>query len=1174
MPRIWRCLIAALLAISLPGLFAAAPAISANKHPVVNVYHDVRVVDDYQWLENFADPAVQAWSKSQNEAARGYLDQLWVRSAVENRLTSLLNDSSARFVSGKWQAGQLFFLKFEPPAEQAVLVAFTTSTNLNSERVILDPNRLSANGSASIDWFVPSKDGRLVAVSLSQDGSEEGTLYLYDTLTSTARPDVIPGVQRATGGGSAAWNSDGSLLFYTRYPRPGQRPAGDLDFYQQIYVHKTGTPVEQDAYELGKDFPRIAEIQLQSSPDGRRILARVANGDGGEFAFYLREPSGEWRQLTRFEDKVTQAQFGQDPLYIEAGKDDAVYLLSHENAARGKILRLPFSSRGLNDARLVLAEGNSVISDFRPTASGLALKLLRGGPSEFAYFDFFDKKLRRPPERSVSAVDEILVTQGDEILYCDETFTRPEVWWRYNPSVERPRIEATPFSRRALVDFGDVETIRETARSKDSARVPLTILRKKGTRLNGENPTILQGYGGYGISMEPRYDPARRLWLDQGGVLAFANLRGGGESGEDWHRAGSLTNKQNVFDDFAACADFLIRTRHTRPGKLAVEGRSNGGLLMGAFLTQHPDLARAVVSHVGIYDMLRVELDPNGAFNVTEFGTVRDPDQFKALFAYSPLHHVVDGTRYPAVLMLTGDHDGRVNPAHSRKMIARLQAANASSYPVLLRTSSNTGHGLGTALSERIQQLADVYSFLIDQLGLDYTLIDRGPWSGGITSNSAMIKAKLARHGLRARLVVSQSEALTGPFFSDYVIANTNRYDVTEFMLTNLAPDTQYYYGVEIDGRLDRARHGAFRTFPAAGPASFQFAFASCAHTGSTSDVFDRIRENRPLFFLQMGDFHYLDIQTNSRARFRAAYDTVLASPQQSEMYRHIPLVYMWDDHDFGGNNSNRRAPTLEAARLTYEEYVPHYPLAFPQDGALGHSFSVGRVKFIVTDLRSQRDPAPAKDTPKKTMMGEAQKEWFKQELLQSNGKYPLICWMSTVPWIGQAGTNVYKNVGTNQYGYIHHTNLMARPAPASADAGGTNKPAAPSPEDYWSVFSNERHEIADFIKTNHIQGVCILHGDSHMLAADDGSHSDYATGGGAPLPVMCAAPLDQEPSLKGGPYSQGVYRVRKGEGCFGLVTITDQGARIDVAYSGRNNKNEEKISLRFSVPAKPSASP
>ncbi|HYV30874.1 MAG TPA: alkaline phosphatase D family protein, partial [Candidatus Binatia bacterium] len=394
-------------------------------------------------------------------------------------------------------------------------------------------------------------------------------------------------------------------------------------------------------------------------------------------------------------------------------------------------------------------------------------------------------------------------------------------------------------------------------------------------------------------------------------------------------------------------------------------------------------------------------------------------------------------------------------------------------------------------------------------------------------------------------------------------------------------PETRYYYALEVNGRLDRVKRGEFRTFPE-GRASFSIAFASCARTASTSDVFDRIREHRPLFFMNMGDFHYLNITTNLRSRFRAGYDTVLASPQQADLYRHVPFVYMWDDHDFGGNSSTRESRSHEAARLTYQEYVPHYPLAAGAGNVpIYQSFNVGRVKFILSDLRSERDTLTNKDDAAKSMMGAQQKAWFKQELLSANGKFPLICWVSSVPWLGEKGSNYYRGLRTNQYGFFHHTNLVVAnrlvDSASSTNASSTNRSRRSPPpldEDHWSMYATERREIADFIKSNHIAGVCILHGDSHMLAADDGRHGDYASGGGAPLPVMCAAPLDQDPSIKGGPYSQGIYRVRKGEGCFGLLTVTDKGDAIDVAYSGRNNRDEEKISLRFTVPASPTPPP
>jgi prolyl oligopeptidase len=313
----------------------------------------------------------------------------------------------------------------------------------------------------------------------------------------------------------------------------------------------------------------------------------------------------------------------------------------------------------------------------------------------------------------------MLALEDGSLLFRDVSYTEPAAWFRC--ANEKTEASKTALQGTSPVSFSDIEVHREFATSKDGTKIPLNILFRKGMQRDGQNPTLLYAYGGYGISMSPSFDFTRRLWFDRGGVYVVANIRGGGEFGEEWHKAGNLTKKQNVFDDFAAAADYLIKEQYTRPGKLAIQGGSNGGLLMGAMITQHPDLFRAVVTSVGIYDMLRVELAPNGAFNVTEFGTVKDPEQFKALYAYSPYHHVVDGTKYPAVLMMTGANDGRVAPYHSRKMTARLLAANKSGNPILLRTSSSAGHGIGTALSERIKQLADIYGFLFGQLGMSGT---------------------------------------------------------------------------------------------------------------------------------------------------------------------------------------------------------------------------------------------------------------------------------------------------------------------------------------------------------------------------------------------------------------------------------------------------------------------
>jgi prolyl oligopeptidase len=343
---------------------------------------------------------------------------------------------------------------------------------------------------------------------------------------------------------------------------------------------------------------------------------------------------------------------------------------------------------------------------------------IAGGPNQVRIFDHEGKPQGLLPLPPSASVGKIAPLPAGGALYSVRTYLRPRYVMRWDNATGQA--EETQFADTAPYSFDDMEVVRELAASPDGTEVPIDIIRRKGTALDASNPTILYGYGGYGISLKPGFlGPRTRAWLDGGGVYAIAIIRGGGEFGEPWHRDGNLLRKQNVFDDFAAAARHLIERKYTSPAKLAIFGESNGGLLMGATLTQHPELMRAVVSRVGIYDMLRAELAPNGAFNVTEFGTVQDPAQFKALLAYSPYHHVVPGTGYPAVLLTTGENDGRVDPMQSRKFAAALEAASASGLPVLLRTNA-AGHGMGSSRNERIEEDAGILAFLYEQLGVTW----------------------------------------------------------------------------------------------------------------------------------------------------------------------------------------------------------------------------------------------------------------------------------------------------------------------------------------------------------------------------------------------------------------------------------------------------------------------
>ena len=680
-----------------------------EKKPVTELYGDITVVDNYRWLDDLKDPAVRQWNDAQNAYSRKYFDGVSALPEIRKRVKEVENVAVPTYYGFSYRTN-LFAMKMQPPKNQPAIVVLPALTDTAGEKVVVDPNVIDPNGTTSIDWYRPSHDGTMLAVSLSKNGSEDGTLYIYNVNTGKPLDDVIPKVQFPTASGSAEWTADNTGLYYTRYPHAGERSSEDLNFYQQIYFHKLGTPVEKDTYVLGKEFPRIAECQLSSSPDGKSILVSVANGDGGEYEHFLRKENGQWQQVTRFSDKVVGAKFGLD------GK---LYLLSHEGAPNGKILTVPLSSPVLGNAATVLAERSISIKSYLPAASVLYVIDMAGGPSKLSAWTLAGKPLADIATEPIASVGGLVRLKGDSALLSEETDLKPLGWYLCNPRTQQ-NPQRLAFSTPPTEDFSMYEVRRDTATSKDGTKIPISIIMRKGAVLDGNQPTILYGYGGFGISMEPGYNPELKIFLEQGVIYAVANIRGGGEFGEAWHEAGKLTRKQNVFDDFVACERYLVDKKYTSAKRLAIMGGSNGGLLMGAVLTQEPLLCRAVISYVGIYDMLRVETFANGQFNVTEYGTVKNPEELKAMYAYSPYQHVKDGTSYPAVLMLTGDNDGRVDPANSRKMCAALQAATTSGYPILLRTDAQAGHGIGTGLDDRMAQDADVFAFVFDQLGVRY----------------------------------------------------------------------------------------------------------------------------------------------------------------------------------------------------------------------------------------------------------------------------------------------------------------------------------------------------------------------------------------------------------------------------------------------------------------------
>ncbi|MSO72844.1 MAG: S9 family peptidase [Rhodospirillaceae bacterium] len=685
------------------------------RRPVTDSIQGVQVQDPYRWLENAIDPEVDAWGDAQTARARKILGDVPNYAAVKARLTELTTATSSAHYDLQAAGGKLFAMFNDPAMQQPQLVVMEASADPTTQVAVLDPNAIDAKGGTAIDWYAPSPDGKLIAVSMSVGGSEDGTLHIYDVATRKEVETPIPKVQYPTAGGGVAWAMDSKGFWYTRFPGK-ERNQDDQHFYQQAYFHRLGTAAAKDALILGEkdSLPRIAEILFDNRYSKNYVLASVQLGDGGKFAHWLLKADGTKVQLAKFDDGAVAAVIGHD---------DMVYLISRANAPKGKILKLSPLDPVLAHAKVIVPEGdNAIVSadwshSLTLTKDRLFVQDIIGGPSQVRLFDLDGAAKGTLPLPDVSSVGEIEALPNGDVLYDVVTYLRPRYYARWTAATGKSAETSLKITSPAA--FDDTEVLRDFAVSKDGTRIPVSIMRRKGTVMNSDNPTLLYGYGGYGLSQTPHFlGPRWRLWLDAGGIYVEANIRGGSEYGEDWHLQGNLTKKQNVFDDFAAAASMLIDRKYTKPEKLALMGGSNGGLLMGAMVTQNPGMARAVIASVGIYDMLRVELDPNGSFNTTEFGTVKDPDQFKALYAYSPYHHITAGTSYPAVMMTTGANDGRVNPMQSKKFSAALQAATSSDLPILLSISKSAGHGQGSALAERIEQQTDVLAFLYRQLGM------------------------------------------------------------------------------------------------------------------------------------------------------------------------------------------------------------------------------------------------------------------------------------------------------------------------------------------------------------------------------------------------------------------------------------------------------------------------
>ncbi|MBX7102996.1 MAG: prolyl oligopeptidase family serine peptidase [Gemmataceae bacterium] len=687
------------------GMAQSRPAYPASKiDPVVDNLHGVNVPDPYRWLEEGDNPAVREWTEKQNAYTRSFLDALPGRAELRARLDQLMLTTALGVPHPAH--GKYFYTKREASQNQPVL--YVRDGVNGTDRVLIDINALTADGTTAMDWYYPSHDGKYLAYGLSAGGNEQSTLRVRDVATGKDLPVRIERTRAC----SLAWLPDSSGFYYTRYAAPGTIPAGEENYHRRVYFHNLGDDPAKDPEIFGSGRPKEDWPNVDLGPDGRWLAITQQQGWAKTEVYLIDTKSADKKPITLVE-KV-------DAVFQPHVRNDAIYIRTNHNAPRYQLYRVNPNHPERANWKLVLAESPDVLERFevigktlvtvsmKKAASALRFYRLGSGPAELI------RQAELPTLGSITGLGA--EPEGTELFYGFQSFTAPTSVYRVSLADGKSDVWA---SVKADIAFDKYEVTQVEYPSKDGTKVTMFLASKKGLPRDGNNPTLLYGYGGFNISLTPAFSATRFAFLEKGGVLAIANLRGGGEYGEEWHQAGMLGNKQNVFDDFIAAAEWLIANKVTNPNRLAIQGGSNGGLLMGAAMTQRPDLFRAVICQVPLLDMVRYHKFLIARLWIPEYGSPDDSAHFQWLHAYSPYHRVKDGTKYPATLIATADGDSRVDPLHARKMAARLQAANAGPHPQLVRLESKAGHGAGKPRAKVLDELVDVFSFLFAQLGMN-----------------------------------------------------------------------------------------------------------------------------------------------------------------------------------------------------------------------------------------------------------------------------------------------------------------------------------------------------------------------------------------------------------------------------------------------------------------------
>ncbi len=686
---------------------ATAPATppKAKTEVVEDNIHGHKIADPYRWLENSQASDTQQYVHDELAYTRSILDPLPGRAQTHQRLTQLLSIGTI----GTPQLGGNFYFYTRREGTQNQPVLFVREGINGKDRTLLDVNQLAADGTVALDWWFPSEDGKYVAYGTSAGGSEESTLKVIETATGKQLPDTIERTRFA----SVAWKKDNSAFFYSRHPKKGDVPSGEEVYHVKIFYHVMGTDPAKDPliFGEGRKAQDIPGVQL-ADDDDRWLLITVFQG---------------WAKSEMY---LQDLKAGTPPVEITSGKDflysgevyqNKLYITTNEDAPRSRVLVVDAANPKRENWKEIVPQSDAVLQNTAIVGGKLGAQYEKNASSLLKLFQLDGKFIDDIPLPAIGTVSGTgSKWNRQEIFFGFQSFTIPPSIYHYDLSSRKTNLWDKV--NAPGIDPSAYEVHQLWYTSKDGTKVPMFVFHKKGLELNGHNPMLLTGYGGFNVSLTPSFVGGRYIWLEHGGIFAVANLRGGAEFGEDWHQAGMLQKKQNVFDDFISAAEFLISQKYTDKDHLAIQGGSNGGLLVGAAFTQRPDLYRAVVCQVPLLDMLRYQNFQIAKLWIPEYGSAEDSKQFDWLYAYSPYHHVKPGTQYPAILFMTADTDTRVDPMHAKKMAALMQAeaANGQSRerPILLRIETKAGHGAGKPITKQIEEGTDIYSFLFWQLGV------------------------------------------------------------------------------------------------------------------------------------------------------------------------------------------------------------------------------------------------------------------------------------------------------------------------------------------------------------------------------------------------------------------------------------------------------------------------